>query len=131
MSTIGILITPAPDCRAPGARVPPARATPSRATIEYDLLVAAPYTLDHKAFSHAVHVAVARAAGRPAQSFEDFHAKGQPCMRASPLTKSYGWAAHYDDRGRLALLDPAGADFARLAADPAQPRAAALRSRRA
>lgn len=131
MVTTNILITPAPDCPAMGAELAPVRPRPSRANIEYNLLTAAPYTMDHKAFSHAVHVAMAQAADKPALSFAAFHAKGQPCMRASPLTKRYGWAAHYDAAGRLALIDPGSAAFAALSADPAVARSPAMRSRRA
>jgi len=130
MSTKDILIDPAEDCRAKAAEVPPRRERPTRAMIEYDLLMAAPYALDHRGFSHAIHVAMAEAAGKVPLSFADFHARGQPCMRASPLTKSYGWAAHYDAEGRLALLDPGGAEYATLAADPALPRSRAMRNRR-
>jgi hypothetical protein len=131
VSTENILITPAPDYPAPGAIPPPAKARPTRAAIEYDLLTRAPYTLMHKDFSHRVHVAVAEVSGRPALDFDAFHAKGQPCMRAATLTKRYGWAAHYDRQGKLALVDPASDRFATLAADPDLPQAPAMRSRRA
>ncbi|MCB1336496.1 MAG: hypothetical protein KDK10_03225 [Maritimibacter sp.] len=131
MSTVNILVTPAPDCPVAAAEPPPVKARPTRANIEFDRLMAAPYSLDHKGFTHAVHVAMAEAAGTPALSFEAFHAKGQPCMRASPLTKRYGWAAHYDAAGRLALVDPGSAEGRALAGDPALPQAAAMRSKRA
>ncbi len=130
MTPTQILITPAPDCPAPAATPPPVKPRRARANIEYDLLTAAPYRLDHKGFSHAVHVAMAGAAGKPALGFAAFHAKGQPCMRASPLTKRYGSAAHYDAAGRLALVDPASAHFAALAADPDLPQKPAMRSKR-
>jgi hypothetical protein len=29
--------------------------------------------------------------------------KGHPCMRASALTKRYGWGAHYNQHGKIAL----------------------------
>jgi hypothetical protein len=32
-----------------------------------------------------------------------FFSKGQPCFRASPLTKSYGFGVHADSNGRVAL----------------------------
>ena len=130
MATTHILVTPAPDCPAPTAQVPPRKVKPSRASIEYDLLTGAPYAFDHRGFTHAVHRAMADAAGKPALDFETFHARGQPCMRASPLTKRYGWAAHYDAEGKLALVDPSGARYAALAADPDLPRRPAMRSSR-
>lgn len=32
-----------------------------------------------------------------------FFSKGQPCFRASPLTKRYGWGVHYDKDGKMAI----------------------------
>ena len=130
MSTTHVLVTTAPDCRAAAAELPPQKSRPTRANIEYDLLAAAPYALDHRGFTHAVHRAMAEVSGKPALDFDAFHAKGQPCMRASPLTKRYGWAAHYDAEGKLALIDPASPAFAALSQDPALPKTPAMRSKR-
>ena len=37
------------------------------------------------------------------QAREHFFSKGQPCFRASPLTRTYGFGIHYDSNGRVAL----------------------------
>jgi len=34
---------------------------------------------------------------------EQFFSKGQPCFRASPLTKRYGWGVHFDEAGKMAI----------------------------
>jgi hypothetical protein len=34
---------------------------------------------------------------------EKYFSKGQPCFRASPLTKRYGWGVHNDKDGKLAI----------------------------
>lgn len=34
---------------------------------------------------------------------EQFFSKGQACLRASPLTKRYGWGVHNDKNGKIAL----------------------------
>lgn len=34
---------------------------------------------------------------------EKFFSKGQPCFRASPLTKRYGWGVHFDKNGKMAI----------------------------
>ena len=73
---------------------------------------------------------MAEVSGKPPLDYATFHAKGQPCMRASPLTKRYGWAAHYDANGKLALVDPASPDYAALATDPKLPQKPAMRSKR-
>ena len=43
----------------------------------------------------------------PVEEWEEartvFFSKGQPCFRASPLTKRYGWGVHSDAEGRVAM----------------------------
>lgn len=131
MATRNILIHPAPDCPAPKATPPePGARTRSRALIEFSLLTGAPYALDHAAFTHLAHQEMAAERGKDALDFAAFHQKGQPCMRASPLTKRLGWGAHYNPDGKLALLDPGSQDFQRLAADPSLAQKPALRNKR-
>ena len=33
-----------------------------------------------------------------------YFSKGQPCFRASPLTKLYGWGLHSNEEGKIALF---------------------------
>ncbi len=42
---------------------------------------------------------------------EQFFSKGQPCFRASPLTKRYGWGIHNDKDGKIALLSMSSVDY--------------------
>ncbi len=42
---------------------------------------------------------------------EQFFSKGQPCFRASPLTKRYGWGVHNDKDGKIALLSMSSVDY--------------------
>ncbi|MBD1431403.1 hypothetical protein H8B06_01075 [Sphingobacterium sp. DN00404] len=37
------------------------------------------------------------------QARKQFFFKGQPCFRASPLTKAYGFGIHCDDQGKMAI----------------------------
>lgn len=37
------------------------------------------------------------------QAREQFFSKGQPCFRASPLTKTYGFGVHNDSNGKIAI----------------------------
>lgn len=109
-------ITVAPDTKATEGTTPPPRDPPSRAARCHAMMADAPYahTSDDvlfTAFADATGVPEAdRGAARAA-----FFAKGQPCFRASPLTKSYGWGVHHDRHGRVALVamdDPAYATLA-------------------
>ena len=48
---------------------------------------------------------------------EAFFLKGQPCFRASPLTKRYGWGVHCDGQGRVALYGCETAEYKKLTKD--------------
>ena len=61
---------------------------------------------------------------------ETFFSKGQPCLRTSPLAKTYGWALHYDSDGKIALLPMDSERVAELEADPAVTVKAAMKSSR-
>ena len=34
----------------------------------------------------------------------NYFSKGQPCFRASPLTKQYGWGIHSNEEGKIAMF---------------------------
>lgn len=112
------LILPAPDTKAVAAAVPPA-GKGSIAELQYDRLSGEDYawTSDDLLFDvHCQRKGIA-AADRAAER-ERFFSKGQPCLRTSPLAKTYGWALHFDSGGRIALL-PMGSERANeLEADP-------------
>jgi hypothetical protein len=42
---------------------------------------------------------------------ERFFSKGQPCFRASPLTKRYGWGIHSDKEGKVALFSVGSEEY--------------------
>ncbi|MDF2454974.1 MAG: hypothetical protein K0R51_967 [Cytophagaceae bacterium] len=48
---------------------------------------------------------------------EQFFSKGQPCFRASPLTKRYGWGIHNDKNGKIALYSAGSAEYKKLSKD--------------
>lgn len=49
--------------------------------------------------------------------WQEFFAKGQPCLRTSALGKRYGWGLHFDDRGRVHAVPLESAAYKRLAND--------------
>ena len=61
---------------------------------------------------------------------KQFFSKGQACMRASPLTKRYGWGIHNDHEGKIALVARESEDYRRLVQDEAISKVKAMRSRR-
>lgn len=62
---------------------------------------------------------------------EQFFSKGQPCLRTSPLAKSYGWGIRFDAKGRAAAYPVESDDYRRHANDPSLTQLKAMRSRRA
>lgn len=117
-------IAVAEDCPVAKAEEPPLREPPSVARIQYDMLIAAPYR-------HTSDDVIYESQGkRRGLSREEFFSKGQPCLRASPLTKRYGWGVHCDAEGRIALIPTGTQEYQELAADPALTHVPAMRSRR-
>ncbi|MDV8000971.1 DUF6157 family protein [Rhodococcus sp. IEGM 1408] len=112
------LILPAPDTKAVAAAVPPA-GKGSIAELQYDRLSAEDYawTSDDLLFDvHCQRKGIAE--GDRAAERERFFSKGQPCLRTSPLAKTYGWALHFDSAGRIALLPMGSERVTELEADP-------------
>ena len=64
---------------------------------------------------HAVRNNIAEAEQESKRA--EFFAKGQACLRASPLGKIYGWGIHFDGLGRIALYGRASNDYARFKRD--------------
>ena len=125
-------ITIAEDCPATTAQNPArGKDTRTRAEIEYDLLTSKPYSYDHMQFTHLVHTQHKAQSGDTPQTYSDFHAKGQPCMRASALVKRYGFGAHYDADGRIALYGMDSDEYAGFCDSGATKLLKGMRNRRA
>jgi hypothetical protein len=48
---------------------------------------------------------------------EQFFSKGQPCFRASPLTKRYGWGIHSNKDGKIALYGCETSEYKKFSQD--------------
>ena len=48
---------------------------------------------------------------------DQFFSKGQACLRASPLTKRYGWGIHNDKNGKIALYGIETAEYQKFLKD--------------
>ena len=95
----------AEDCPAKKGEVPPIREhNKTVAHIQFDLVHNNPYkfTSDDvlfQVFAHKNNLLP----GAYEQARIQLFSKGQACLRASPLTKRYGWGVHYDKDGRIAI----------------------------
>ncbi len=135
MSYTNTFIRVADDCPVTAAEVPASRARPSVAELQHRLLSEHPYELTEEELYVRVHGLRQGLSEREiSERYECLHAelfaKPQPCLRASPLTKRYGFGAHYDADGRIGLQPREGTSYARLATDPALGQLSAMRSAR-
>ena len=127
----------ADDCRATAGIVPaPKGGKATVAVLEYDLLSAHPYRYTLEDLIYEVHLARNRISqgereARGAEIRAELFARSHACMRASPLTKSYGWGAHYDEDGRLAIYPRESADYTRLSKSKGLEIVKAMRNSRA
>ena len=62
---------------------------------------------------------------------EHFFSKGQPCFRASPLTKRYGWGIHSNEEGKVAMYGMETKAYKKFIADQDIKKKKAMRSKRA
>ncbi len=65
----------------------------------------------------------------PAQR-ELFFSKGQPCFRASPLTKRYGWGIHSDENGKIAMVPFGSEEYIAFVENELVKKTKAMRSKR-
>jgi hypothetical protein len=95
----------AEDCPASTGIVPPSSGeSKSIATMQFELLSKQPYkyTSDDVFFEvYAIRNDLTKT--ELSEARKQFFSKGQPCFRASPLTKRYGWGVHSDQDGKVAL----------------------------
>ena len=125
-------IAVAEDTKAVEGQAPPTKDVPTVAQLHYELLAEHPYTLTSDDLLFAVH------ARRQAIADEDreaerhrFFSEGQPCLRSSPLGKTYGWGTHHDADGKVAFYAMDSPEYERLSNDPNLRHVKAMRAARA
>ena len=58
----------------------------------------------------------------------DFFSKGQACLRASPLPKTYGWGIFFDSEGKISLVPQESERYQQLLMDDSVHKVKAMRS---
>jgi hypothetical protein len=125
-------IAVADDCPALNGEVPPMRGgKKSAANIAFEMIVNHPYkyTSDDVVFQ----IYTERNDLTPDElekARQQYFSKGQPCLRASPLTKRYGWGVHSDARGRVALYGRETPEYERFLQDEGTKVVKAMKSAR-
>lgn len=126
---VNTFILVSPDCPVDAARVPDKPRTV--AALQYEKLVGASYAMTSDDLIFAVfgeRNGIAEA-DRPAARAA-FFSKGQPCLRSSPLVKSFGWGVHHDEKGRIALYGVDTPEYRAFATREDLARVPGMRSKR-
>jgi hypothetical protein len=127
------LIAVAGDRRAATGAIPPERAAgPTVASTQYAILTAA-RTVGRRGRSARI-----LSAGSPhdvsetefSRLREEYFARPRACLRASPLSKTFGWGVHFDADGRVTLHAVDSPEYAQLSIDPSLTQLRAMRSSR-
>lgn len=123
----------AEDCPATEGVIPPIKGDKrSVANLQFEMLLDHPYefTSDEVLFS-----VFAMRKGFSKDEMEEerqrFFSKGQPCFRASPLTKRYGWGVHSNEEGKIAIYGAETKSYEAFVQDESIKKTKAMRSKRA
>jgi hypothetical protein len=123
------LICPAEDCRTVAKITDKAG---SVAFLQYEMLMGKPYEFTSDDVLSAVAAKRKGISNDGLIAFRhEYFSKGQPCFRASPLTKTHGWAVHSNEQGCVALVAPDGNEFAELQENENVKKVNAMRNKRA
>jgi len=128
---INTFIEVADDCPVNEAEIPPEKAEKTVATLQFDMVYERPYqyTSDDVIF-HAYAQKNKLRKDELAQEREKFFSKGQACMRASPLTKRYGWGVHNNEEGKIAIYPIESEEYQKLKTDTSLAHTKGMKSKR-
>lgn len=126
------LVEVAEDCPAAVGEIPPMRGNKkSAANLQYEMLHDYPYEYSS---DDVLFTVFATRKEIPSAELDEaraiYFSKGQPCFRASPLTKRYGWGVHSDEDGKVAMVGVESEMYQQLVADESVKKTRAMRSKR-
>lgn len=127
------LIEVAEDCLVQEGQMPPIKeGKKSVANQQFDRLFDQSYELTSDEILFSVHAERKEIPpSEYAEQKEVFFSKGQPCFRASPLTKRYGWGIHSDEQSKVAMFGAESEEYKRLVLDDSVVKVKAMRSKKA
>lgn len=103
--------------------------------IQYELLKENPYKFDHEGLIYEVFVKhkeiPEKVLEKDAEKIKtELFSKGHPCLRASALTKRYGFGAHYDEKGKIAIYPMESKEYEAFMADETVKVISAMRTKK-
>jgi hypothetical protein len=121
----------AEDCKTDKGEIPPTKGEKKTvANLQFDMIYENPYryTSDDVLFG-VFAIRKEFEEGEIDEQREHFFSKGQPCFRASPLTKSYGWGIHSNEEGKIAMYGAETKEYKMFLADDSIKKVKAMRSK--
>lgn len=122
MNYYGTFIAVAEDCPVTSSVVPSTRAGKKTvAVLQYEMLTERPRQLTQEDVLFESWFLRRPGADELSESERDllrdeFFSKAQPCLRASPLPKKYGFGLHFDGRGLVRLCPVESEEYGHLLA---------------
>ncbi|WP_339903832.1 DUF6157 family protein [uncultured Cyclobacterium sp.] len=130
---LNTFIEVAADCPSEMGEIPPLKGNKkSVANLQYEMISKKPYqfTSDELLFAiYALRKDLSQEEHPEAKSH--FFSKGQACLRASPLTKRYGFGIHSNKDGKVALYGRETMEYKKLIEDHSITKVKAMRSKKA
>lgn len=119
----------AEDTKAVCGAQPPSKDKRTVAEIQYQLIAKHPYQYTSDDILFQVYANRKDLTNSELPEARDlFFSKGQPCFRASPLTKSYGFGIHYNQDGKIALYGMETNEYQGCLLDPNIKKVKAMKS---
>jgi Family of unknown function (DUF6157) len=121
----------AEDCPISAAEIPPMKGENlSVANLQFDMIMANPYKYTSDEVLFTIYAQRNGIVSNLEEERAAFFAKGQACLRASPLTKRYGWGTHHDTEGKVALYPAESVEYQQFVSDAALKHTKGMRSKR-
>jgi len=121
----------ADDCPLSSAETPPEKKIKTLAELQYNQIIKNPYryTSDDIIFEcYALKNDIPESEKQEARL--QFFSKGQPCLRASPLSKRYGFGTHHNKEGKVALIPVESKEYQNFLKDDHIKKVKAMRSKK-
>lgn len=119
----------AEDTKADSGTKPPKKENKTVAEMQYELISKNPYKFtSDDIFFQVFADRNDLTKDEYKQAREQFFSKGQPCFRASPLTKTYGFGVHSDSEGKIALFGMETEEYQKFLADKKVKKIKAMKS---
>lgn len=123
-------ISASEDCPVFESEIPRQRGEDkSIALLQFEMIAQHPYQFTSDEVLFRIH-AVRNNLSPSESEKEKYFSKGQPCFRASPLVKRYGWGIHFDENGKMALYNLDSPEYQKLKAEERLKQLAGIRNKR-